>query len=288
MFSPSAIAKLGDFREVVLLDAEFVAVDGEPVVPVALVAYELRSGSRHELFFDDRQARYSNPLPEGDDVLHVAYSAQAEWGTFLALGWNLPVHVLDLFAEFRCITNGLTEANGAPVESSMIAALTHFNLDAMTVVKKQSMRDLILRGHPYTPIEQRDIREYCYEDVEALVKLLPVMLQVIDLPFALFRGRYTKAMARMEASGIPIDVPAFEELKRNWGGIKKQLVLDVEAEHRFGVYQDSSWSDSRFAALLRRIGIFEEWPRTDSGLLQVDDDLFKTMAAPLPGPAAST
>ena len=86
----------------------------------------------------------------------------------------------------------------------------------------------------------------------------------------------------MEASGIPIDVPTLGELKRNWGHIKKQLILDVEAEHRFGVYQDSSWGDSRFAALLQRIGILEEWPRTESGLSQVDDDVFKTMATRYP------
>ena len=282
MVSTSAIIKLDDFREVVLLDTEFVAVDGERVVPVALVAYELRSGHRHKLFFDTPGANYDNPLPQGPDVLYVAYAAQAEWGFFLALDWALPTQVLDLFAEFRCITNGLTEANGSPVESSMIAALTHFGLDSMTVVEKQSMRDLIHRGHPYTVAEQREILDYCSEDVDALEKLLPVMLPLIDLPYALFRGRYTKAVARMEGSGIPIDVPTLNELKRNWGTIKEQLVLDVEAEHRFGVYQDSSWSNSRFAALLQGIGILDEWPRTDSGLLTVEDDTFKTMAARYP------
>jgi DNA polymerase-1 len=241
-----------------------------------------RSGRRHKLFFDSPGVTYDNPLPQGPDVLYVAYVAQTEWGTFLALEWELPVHVLDLFAEFRCITNGLTYATGAPVESSMIAALTHFGLDSMTVVEKKSMKDLILRGHPYTIVQQREIVDYCSEDVEALAKLLPVMLRVIDLPFALFRGRYTKAVARMEDSGIPVDVPTLEELKRNWGTIKEQLVLDVEAEHRFGVYQKSSWSDSRFAALLQRIGILDEWPRTDSGLLTVEDDTFKTMTARYP------
>jgi len=270
--------KLDDFREVVLIDSEFVAAEGERQLPVALVAQELRSGRRHELFFDEAAAHNDNPLPNGDDVLYVAYGAQAEWGTFLSLGWELPTHVLDLYAEFRCITNGFTGSDGCAVSSSLIDALIHYGLDAMTVVHKEAMRNLVLRGHPYTVSERRDILEYCSDDVAALERLLPVMLRSIDLPFALFRGRYSKAVARMEASGIPMDVPTLYELKRNWQTIKQQLILDVEAEHHYGAYEGFSWSDRRFGAFLERIGILDEWPRTGSGRLQVDDDLFKTMA----------
>jgi DNA polymerase-1 len=140
--------KLDDFSEVLLLDTEFVARDGTQVEPVCLVAHELRSGRRHEVFLDRQGMTYENPLPRGNDVLYVAYAAQAEWSVFLALGWQLPEHVLDLFVEFRCATNGLTKVEGGPVESSLIAALIHHGLDSMTVVEKESMRDLILRGHP--------------------------------------------------------------------------------------------------------------------------------------------
>jgi DNA polymerase I len=283
MYNVSVLQKLDDFFEVVLLDTEFIAVDGEPVVPVALVAHELRSGRRHKLFFEVSGGCYDNPLPQGPDVLYVAYAAQAEWSAFLALGWGLPVHVVDLFAEFRCLTNGLADAKGAPVETSMIAALRSCGLDSMTVVEKQSMRDLILRGHPYSIEDQKAILDYCSEDVEGLAKLLPVMLTVIDVPYAIFRGRYTKAVARMEASGIPMDAPALDQLKSSWASIKEQLAVDVEAEHGFGVYEKTSWSDRRFGELLQRIGILAEWPRTDSGHLKVADDLFKTMAARYPG-----
>lgn len=282
MFSPFILQELDGFSEVVFLDTEFVAVDGELVVPVALVAHELRSGRRHQLFFEAAGANYDSPLPQGPDVLYVAFSAQAEWSTFLALGWSLPSDVLDLFAEFRWITNGLTDAQGCPVASSLIAALGYFGLDSMAVVEKQSMRDLILRGHPYSVEEQKQILEYCAEDVEALTKLFGVMLKMIDLPYALFRGRYTKAVARMEASGTPMDTSTLDRLQLSWGSVKEQLALTVEAEHGFGVYEQTRWSDSRFAALLRRIGALAEWPRTESGRLRIDDDLFKVMAVRYP------
>jgi hypothetical protein len=200
-----------DFNEVVLLDTEFVACAGDRVVPVCLVAYELRSGRRHKVFFGDLLATYKNPMPVGSDVLYVAYAAQAEWSAFLSLGWQLPEHTLDLFAEYRCLTNGQTKFDGSPVDTSLIAALAHFGLDSMTVVEKQSVIDLIHRGHPYTEEEQRTILDYCSEDVEALEMLLPAMLPAIEIPYAIFRGRYTKALAKMEFSGIPIDVPVFTE-----------------------------------------------------------------------------
>jgi DNA polymerase I len=281
MFSSSV--KLDDFVEVVLLDTEFVANDGDRVLPVCLVAHELRSGRRHRMFFGDPHVTYENTLPAGSDVLYVAYSAQAEWSVFLSLGWQLPEHVLDLFAEFRCATNGLTKADGNPVESSMIAALMHYGLDSMTVVEKQSMRDLILRGHPYSLEEQQSILDYCSQDVEALGQLLPAMLPQINVPYPIFRGRYTKALASMEFSGIPIDVMTFRRLESQWDVLKESLARDVEAECHFGVYEGTRWGHDRFEVLLDRMGILGEWPRTPSGQLSVeDDDVFKPMAMRFP------
>ena len=52
------------------------------------------------------------------------------------------------------------------------------------------MIDLILRGPPWTEEEWQAILDYCAGDVYALERLLPAMLPYIDLPRALFRGRY--------------------------------------------------------------------------------------------------
>jgi DNA polymerase-1 len=220
----------------------------------------------------------------GGDVLYVAYSAQAEWSAFLTLGWQLPEHVLDLFAEFRCVRNGYRNLDGTPAESSLIAAMMHYGLDSMTVDQKGDMIDVILRGHPYSYDEQQSILEYCGQDVEALQKLLYAMLPQIEIPYALFRGRYTKAVARMQFSGTPIDVPNYQRLIGSWEELKGNLARDVEVEHGFGVYDGIKWSNNRFAALLDRMGILAQWPRTPSGLLSsADDDVFKPMAARFPG-----
>src|ERR1039458_6457650 len=118
MTNSPQLPKLDDFGEVVLLDTEYISRDGNPAVPVCLRAHEFRSGRNHAIFFDRPGIALENPLPTGGDVLYVAYSAHAEWGVYLPLGWNPPTHVLDLGVEFRCITNGLTKADNSPVDSS--------------------------------------------------------------------------------------------------------------------------------------------------------------------------
>jgi hypothetical protein len=101
------------FQEVVVLDTEFHTgqVPGNKSVPVCLCAVELRSGRKHRIWLEPGETP-ANPLPA--DALYVAFSASAEWGCYLALGWDLPVYVCDLFAEFRCLTNGCLGCGRTP------------------------------------------------------------------------------------------------------------------------------------------------------------------------------
>ncbi len=274
----NTLRKLDCFREVVLLDAEYIARDGERVVPVCLVAHELRSGRHHRLFFKPGQ-RCENPLPLSQ-TLFVAYAAQAEWSAFLALGWELSVDVLDLYVEFRARRNGLVDYEGGPLRSGLLDALEHFGLDGMAAAQKKTMRDLILRGHPFTDQEERAIIDYCESDVIALEGLLPVMLPEIDVPCAVFRGRYSKAVADIEYSGIPIDTEAHAQLLENWDSLKARLAADVERENGYGVFEGTTFKMAGLETYLDRKGWREDWPTTPTGHLMLDDDrAFKDMAA---------
>jgi hypothetical protein len=175
------------------------------------------------------------------------------------------------------------------LETSLIAALGYFGLDSMTADEKNSKRNLILRGHPFTESEQADILDYCEQDVRALEQLLPAMLPHINLPYAVFRGRYTNAVAKMEFSGIPVDAPLLNRLRKHWGELKLKLAEDVETQYGYGVYKGTHWSDQRFAELLDRLDIFDQWPHvrrkdgTYSDRLSLDDDdTFKEMAVRFP------
>jgi len=120
----------------------------------------------------------------------------------------MPARILDLFIEFRNYTNGVPTTAG----NSLIGALTHFGLDSIGIAQKEHWREVILRGGPWNREEVAGILDYCQTDVDALASLLSVMLPRIDLPRAIYRGRYMAAVAAMEFAGTPIDLPLYHRL----------------------------------------------------------------------------
>ncbi|WP_169973107.1 DNA polymerase [Tautonia rosea] len=261
---------LDAFREVWLVDTEFRADPGERPDPVCLVAREFRSGRTLRLWRDDLLGRREPPFPTGPDALFVAYFASAELAFFLAVGWSLPDRVLDLFCEFRNRTNGLFLPHGA----GLLGTMAWHGLDAMAGAEKDSMRELILSGGPWSASERVAILDYCQSDVDALAQLLPAMLPELDLPRGLLRGRYMRAVASMEHRGIPVDVPTLRRLRAGWEAIQDRLISEVDA--RFGVFDGRTFKADRWADWLHRNGL--AWPRTEMGALALDDDTFREMA----------
>jgi hypothetical protein len=263
------------FEQIWAVDFEFDAKPGENPEPVCLVAWELCGGRKVRLWRDEFGT--SPPYPTGPDVLFVAYYASAEIGCHLALGWPVPERVLDLFPEFRNCTNGVPTSNG----DCLLGALAYHGLDSIGAIKKGEMRDLVLRGGPWSATERRAILDYCESDVAALTRLLPVMLPNIDLPRALLRGRYMVAAARIERNGVPIDTTTLGYLNCYWSDIQDQLITDIDAN--YGVYEGRTFKVNRFAAWLAQNDI--PWPRLDSGKLDLSEDTFRQMARAHPSVA---
>jgi hypothetical protein len=263
---------LDTFREVVIVDFEFGVTPGDRPVPVCLVAHELHSGRRFRIWQD--QLGPAPPYATGPDVLFVAYYASAELGCYRVLGWPMPERILDLFVEFRARTNGLETPAGA----GLLGALAYFGLDAMGATEKDAMRDLVLRGGPWTADERVAILDYCEEDVAALERLLPAMLPGIDLPRALLRGRYMAAAAAMEHAGTPIDMPMLEVFRQRWTDIQDQLIAEIDAN--YGVFEGRTFKADRFAGWLVQHDI--PWPLLESGHLDLADDTFRQQARAYP------
>lgn len=220
---------LNCFREVWCVDFEFHAPDGHLPAPICLVARELHTGRVLRVWLaDDPLAE--PPFSVGADALFVAFYASAELGCFLALGWPMPSRVLDLYIEFRNLTNGIAVAHG----NGLLGATAHFGLDALAANEKEQWRAVAIRGGPFSESERAGLLDYCQTDVDALAELLPRMAPRLDLPRALLRGRYMAAVARMEYRGVPVDVETLTALRQNWARVKSQLVRAVDRE--FGVY----------------------------------------------------
>ena len=150
-----------------------------------MVAREYYSGQLQRLWLDG-VAKPVCPIPMGENSLYVAYYASAEMNCHLVLDWSLPNYLLDLFCEFRCQNNGLS----LPVKNNLLGALSLHGLEHISLVEKEEMRELALRGGPYTNAERLALLDYCQTDVDALVALLPEMASRISIDHALIRGRY--------------------------------------------------------------------------------------------------
>ena len=217
------------FRRTWFVDFEFTAPAGERPTPLCVVAREWHSGALVRHWLTD-SAPAVPPFDTGADALFIAYYASAELGCFLAFDWSMPARILDLYAEFRCMTSGLS----VPCGRGLLGALAYFGLDGIATAEKEDMRALAMRGGHYTDAERLALLDYCQSDVDALARLLPAMLPQIDLPRALLRGRYMAAAARMEWAGVPIDTDTLQRLCENWDRIKARLIHAVNKD--YGVF----------------------------------------------------
>lgn len=268
---------LGDFIEVWVVDFEFRAAPGERPDPVCLVAHELRSGRTLRVWQDELKGSRC-PYSTGNDSVLVAFYASAEMGCHLALGWPLPAHVIDLYAEFRVETNG----RSLPMGNGLLGALDYYQQPSIDTMEKDAMRALVLRDGPYTDKEQQDILEYCESDVTGTAALCRAMAPTLNssprLAHALLRGRYTKAVARMEDAGVPIDGTMLSNLRSKWLSIKDALIQRVDDQ--FGVYDGRTFKLDRFGQYLSRHGI--PWKTTPTGRLSLDDDTFSEQCKSFP------
>jgi hypothetical protein len=235
---------LGDFREVWLVRFEFDQAPGERPTPLRLVAKELHSG--RVVRVEQGELPHSGPPYALDlSTLWVAYDAAPGLGCYLALGWPMPARVLDLHAEFRCRTSGLLPHG----DYGLADALDHL----------------------CRPSDDQ-------EGVGGLATLLDAMLPTLDLPRALLRGRYMAAVARMEWTGIPIDLDNLTRLRDGWEQIQGALIEQVD--NRYGVFEGLKFNPRRWAAWLNRNHI--RWPRLAPGQLELSLEAFRDMAEAYP------
>ena len=252
------------FREIWIVDTEFYpgsglangGVAGDPVTPLCLVALEMRSGRLVRLWQD--QLGPFPPYRLDNDALIVGYMLAAEFGVHAALGWGEPACALDAYVEFRHYVNDGAVKGGDREKGfySIGGALRYFLEDEIDVTRKHDMRERILQGPPFGAQEQRDILDYCEDDVRALARLVPHIVPTIRPPLshALFRAKFQWAIAQQERRGIPLDGALLARLRDQWQNIRLDLV--TELDRPFGCYEVvdgvAHWRRHLFADYVRR------------------------------------
>ena len=230
---------------------------------------EIRCGVFVEYPSNEVQKFWSNELPRKSFIqkndLFVAYYAPAEISCFQQLGWDIPNHIIDLFAEHRVSTNGLSG------KASLLDALKIWKLASIDATEKDEMRALALReGDDYSEQEKIDLLDYCFEDTKALTLLFEKLLPFIDIDQALYRGDYMKTISTMERHGIAIDTHMYKRIKENEENLKNRLISKVD--NQYGVFDGTVFKRKLFENYLIDNNI--PWPKLASGNLSLKEETF--------------
>ena len=163
--------------------------------------------------------------------------------------------------------------NGADIEGlekkrpSLHEACDLYGLPHASSAHKKFMRELIMNNEVYTPEQWALIADYVKEDVFDAITLLEAIAHLIDVPVALYRGRYGIPVAAMEEIGIPISGRHLAALVDNWQALR---MFYIRRDDEFGLYDEKgSFKQDRFIALIESKGWQYGWPRTPSGQLSL-------------------
>ncbi len=196
------------------------------------------------------------PYPTGSRSLIITVDAGSLVRLHLNQRWQVPARIIDLLVEDRVATNGAR----SPMGPHLTGALWRHGLPTLA-----SRRP----GATFEAVAGR---------LNAIVELYRAMVPALDVGRALLRGRYLVAVARMEATGVPIDVTTAERLRREWRELSGRAAAIVDRD--FGLLEGVRLCPDRFATWLGERGI--AWPRGPAGGLCWNDETFRDMARAYP------
>jgi len=271
------IREWADVNDVWTVDFEYHTngKEGNPPTPVCYTAKSLNTGKILKQWIDD-----STPVPEyiHPNNIVVAYNASAEMLCHQVLGWPRADYIFDPMVEYLLLTNGKPR----PAEYNLYAVADLFDIEHPPSDYKIATRDRILAGGPYSETEKNEILDYCFTDIAVTENLFNAMKTEINLPQALFRGRYQWAIAMMTYYGIPIDEAKYLILMGNWEYIQKKIIEAVNKD--YDVYVETRdgyvWSNEKFVAFINNHQI--PWDYTTSGQPRLDKKYFSDMAKAYP------
>jgi hypothetical protein len=231
------------FSQIVVCDFEYETSGGEyqlvagdlPKV-LCMVAYVLDESLQHVHTIRLWRGEFgkSPPFDLGPDTLFVAYSAWAELTCFITLGWKFPAHVFDQHTAYLAASNILLPHNPDEVRRRQRKRLSDacraYDIAGWENIDKEVIAADIGQGRWREHGRER-VFEYCEEDVRASAQLLNRQLRghrgllPAHVERALFWSNYSsKAIAQIQARGIPIDMPLWDLMRDNKAAVVGELI----------------------------------------------------------------
>jgi len=259
-------------QKIWIADTEFYGADGDVPHPVCSVFINPVSGQVIRQFYGTSGPYPPCPADFGKDTLFMAFAAQAELMTFIQLGWEMPQRILDLFIEWRHLNNEqfrlkeMKAQSGGLSPFSLLGACSHYGIHVQSSDHKDEMRNLILRGHPYTPEEQEKILAYCGEDVRETAALAEKMwADIPNLRAAVLRGASARGFAWARTTGIPMDVGTLDRLNRHWAEVAAAIAGKVQRDFPVFLPGSSDIAPTLWREFLQGRDLLDEWPKTKGG-----------------------
>ena len=282
-----------NFSSIVVADFEYEIMPGGLPYVVCMVAYVLDENLQHVRTIRQWQGEFGTtpPFDVGPDTLFVAYSAWAEMTCFQVLGWQFPVHIYDQHTAYLAASNILSpydqdELHKKP-RKRLSDACRAYGIEGWENIDKDTISRDIGEGR-WRDYGQAAVYDYCEEDVRMSAKLFRRQLldkHGADVDHVLAWSNYSaKAIARIQARGMPIDLERWNLVQENKAAVIAELIqqFDPSYDSACPIYTpEGEWSYERFERWLVHAGI-SAWPRLASGRLNIDSDAFRMMY-PVPG-----
>lgn len=228
-------------------------------------------------------ARHGEPCPFKMDekTVVLCFQAPAEWSYFLAMGWELPSNIIDIYAEYRLVVNGQFDWKGSRVgqgehknadgrtKYGLLSACLQYGIKTRAGSEKKSMVARILEGAPFSGDDREAIMQYNRDDVEDTERLFAAMMAKNDIGNigqALQRGDATRGFAVRELNGLPIHAGLAMRLHTHWEKIRSGLAQRVESRQHYDVFRFdpdgmAHFDQSKMSALVERLGMQTIWPK---------------------------
>jgi DNA polymerase family A len=281
----------GHFTTIVVCDFEYEVADGELPNVLCMVASVLDEKLQHVRTIRLWRGDFGTapPFDIGPDTLFVAYSAWAEMTCFMTLGWKFPEHIFDQHTAYLAASNILLphdpdETRKRP-RKRLSDACRAYGVEGWERIDKEKISRDIGEGR-WRDHGRETVFTYCEEDVRASTLLLREQLRgrqrfpAADVERVLHWSNYSaKAVAQIQARGMPIDMPLWEKVQENKPAVVSHLLQRLDPSHgsENPIYTpEGEWAYARFEQFLTSTGV-TAWPRLESGQLDISGDAFRMM-----------
>ena len=263
------------FDHILVLDFEFKQDLGHNPKLVCLTIKDLITGKIIDQWLVNRKLRFPFPLSKS---LLIGHYISAEVGCLLELGCGVPKYCIDTYVEEKKFYNGLRN-NGY----GLIDSCKRYNIKTISHEIKDAKRNVIIDNYPnYTPEQIEEIKKYNLSDVEVGEKLFLAQLNKIAsnpnkcnlkewVSQAIFHGRSMGLCAKIQRNGIPINMELHNDLADNYEAVRKLEMQEINKKCGVELYVNGIEKQKNFEELLKKEGIYENWPKTKSGKAATDD-----------------